>query len=113
MEYHLAWYCPNEPDILAWQDRTDEDLAEYSGLVDYIQDYAEEITPEEFFEVIDEETVLNDLMYGSVYDKYFKIEDDDYISWYKSYYPDGTIIYFHTQSGIEHVYEPVKYDPPY
>lgn len=110
--YSFSWHCPSPPDIMDWQHTTKDDLTNYTDMVDYISEHAEEITPQEFFEVIPEEVVLEDLWAGSVYDEYFKIEDDNYISWNKSKYPDGTPVYYHTHSGIEHVYEPVGYYGP-
>lgn len=104
----LSWYCPNPPNLEDWKLTTDEDLDEYASFIDYIDEHAETIEPEEMFQAVKggEQQILNDLMYGSVYDEYLKMADDWSISWYKSKYPDGTTIYYHTHSGIEHVYVP-------
>jgi len=111
IKYVFAWVCPSPPNIMDWQSSTKEDLENYVDIIDYLQEHAVEVEPQEMFKSVrgGEQQILDDLCYGSVYDEYAKIEDDYHISWFKSKYPDGTPVYFHTHSGIEHVYEPVEY----
>jgi len=107
--WEFAWTCPSppwEPGDFEFADPS-EDPDDYATMVDYLWDHADEVSYGEFERAVGgKRNILDNLWGGSVYDKYLRIQDDQHVSWLKSQYPDGTPVYFHTQSGIEHVYEP-------
>ena len=111
--YHLAWHCPNPPEAL-------QEAAEEAGardIIEYIRDHAEMVEPEEFLAAIGGVDALIGEWWGgwpaslpTDYEGVVEVlradaEHGPYGGLFKSQYPDGTSIYFHRASGIEHVYE--------
>ena len=104
-DWQFGWHCPAPPEH--WPDLD-------FGLVDYITDRGEDVDCKDFLrEVGPGEVEANWYGGGSSWDHSGYDPCKDYhISWYRSHYPDGTPIYFHTASGIEHVWEPKGYTGP-
>ena len=109
----FAWHCPSPPSHL--EDQAIEETG--YGIVDYIHSHAEEISPDELAKAVGGwKVVLGDWWGGFPSSGDFE-DDVDFarkdwsVSWYRSHYPDGTPVVFHTASGIEHVYE-VKQENP-
>ena len=74
-------------------------------------DHAEEVSPDAFAALVGGWDVVRRDWWGGFAsegsleaDAEF-MRNDPYMDWYRSHYPDGTPIVFHTASGIEHVYE--------
>jgi hypothetical protein len=105
--YTFAWHCPSPP-----PEHTKQAYEETGfDLIDYITEHAEDITPAEFARAVGGWQNVREFWYGGFpsegnlrADAKF-MSNDWSVSWYKSHYPDGTPIVFHTSSGIEHVYE--------
>lgn len=112
--WHFAWHCPSPPEHL--EEAAEEETG--YGIVDYLQAHEVEVEPEEFLAAIggarnltskwwggwppslptDEEGVIEVLREDALHGPYGRL--------YRSQYPDGTPVYFHRASGIEHVYAP-------
>jgi hypothetical protein len=120
----FEWYCPSPPPELEEAALEETDY----GIVDYIHDHAEEITPDEFAKAVGGWDVVVRDWYGGFSSESIEadaefIRNDWSVSWYRSRYPDGTPIVFHTASGVEHVYklpgwrervsEALEKNPPY
>jgi hypothetical protein len=105
--YRFAWHCPSPPPEHEEQALEETDY----GIVDYITDHAEEISPDAFAALVGGwDVVRRDWWGGFASEGSLEADadfmrNDPYVDWYKSHYPDGTPIVFHTSSGIEHVYE--------
>jgi len=100
--YHFAWHCPSPPPEhnAAAIAETDDDI------VQYITNHAEEITPNQFAKAVGGWKVVKRDWWGEGRDLTAEFMRNDWsVTWYRSRYPDGTPVVFHTASGIEHVYE--------
>lgn len=107
-DWVFAWHCPSPPPLKNWGDLGDD----YCDIIDYITEHAEEVTFDEFISEIGVNSFLETSYAGITPDLIEIIARDEKKGWlnfdfYKSNYPDGKPVMFHTHSGIEHVWEKV------
>jgi hypothetical protein len=108
-KFYFAWSCPAPPSLSEWV-LNDEDREDYEDgdIIDYINDKAFDVEYEEFSEAVGGRESIVSAMGGEPWEDYDPSEDWN-VNFYESEYPDGTKIYFFTQSRIEHVFEPDGY----
>lgn len=112
--YRFAWHCTSPPEKHTAQAEAETGY----DLIDYIMERAEPISASAFARAVGGWRTVRDDWYGGFpsdgnigRDAKF-MRNDSTVSWYRSHYPDGTPIVFHTASGIEHVYELSPRDNP-